>query len=80
MEQKDRHIKGGKKEVSDGDIHLTGGKKEVSDGDIHLTGGEEMFKRSDIILSISRTSDNGNGRIKIIRNKFTPAKHESDGN
>ena len=66
MEQKDRHIKGG--------------KKEVSDGDIHLTGGEEMFKRSDIILSISRTSDNGNGRIKIIRNKFTPAKHESDGN
>jgi len=35
--------------------------------------GEEMFKRSDIMISISRGCSGINPKIKIIRSKFTPA-------
>jgi len=41
--------------------------------DRSLKGGAQMLRDADFIISVSKTPDDGNSRIKVIRSKFTPA-------
>lgn len=41
-----------------------------------VRGGEGRFRDADIIIAIHRNRNVENPRIKIIRNKFRPAKDE----
>lgn len=47
--------------------------------DQHIKGGSQFLYDSSFIISISKTPDDGNSKIKVIRSKFTPAKTEQDG-